>query len=149
MHVSANASWMDVVSPTVTTWPGKSLFTVVGSVAERTEETRWKAGQHRVAMWILRKAHSLWLAGANNRNIHSINSYLLINACQGDKNRKKKLSGNSFPNVCCCFFYSYYHQVSFAWFIVQRNSDFFNIGPFFSPSVEPQYKPWFLSSPFR
>lgn len=42
----------------VATWLRKCRFAAVGSINERAEEARRKAGQHRVAMGILRKTYS-------------------------------------------------------------------------------------------
>lgn len=63
----------------VATWRRKCRFIVV---TERAEEAWRKAGQHRVAMGILRKTYSPGIIWAYDRKICSINSYLLVYTCE-------------------------------------------------------------------
>lgn len=64
------------------TWLRECCFTVVGRVTERAEEARRKAGQHRVAMGVLRKTYSPGLICAHDRKERSIDGYLHVYTCQ-------------------------------------------------------------------
>lgn len=69
----------------VATWLRKCRFTVV---TERAEEAWRQAGQHRVAMGILRKTYSPGIIWAYDRKICSINSYLLVYTCEKVQTRR-------------------------------------------------------------
>ena len=66
----------------VATWLRECCFTVVGRVTERAKEAQRKAGQHRVAMGVLRKTYSPGLIRAHDRKERSIDGYLHVYTCQ-------------------------------------------------------------------
>lgn len=60
------------------TWLGEWHFTGASRVTERAEEAWREAGEHRVAMGILRKTYSSGISCAHNGKICSIDSDLLV-----------------------------------------------------------------------
>lgn len=67
------------------TWLGECHFTGASRVTERAEEAWREAGEHRVAMGILRKTYSSGISCAHNGKICSIDSNLLVYTCEKDK----------------------------------------------------------------